>query len=218
MKAIRISIVIIAVLLLLPFLVACEKEYRLSVYVYGGQGVVTPSSGTYSEGTLITISAVPDSGWEFERWEGDVEGNLEPLARVWMNSDKTISAYFVETQPPTPTPTLSPVHTATPTPISECPTGHSAAVNNPSICCQNGYPYYWTDGYCHAVEQSAPTATPTPTLTVTPTHTPTSTPTPSSVIPTGYCNAACPLTWLGDGQCDCVCNNSECNWDNGDCD
>jgi hypothetical protein len=223
LKVFRVYGIIIVILLLLPLLVGCkDAEYSLSVTVGSGQGTVTPSSGIYMKGTLVNISAIPDSGWEFERWEGDVIGSQNPQAQVRMKSDKTIEAYFVEIYSPTPTPNHSPIPTPTPTPtpISECPTGSSPAVNNQYICCQNGYPYYWTDGYCHAVAQSTSTTTPTPTPL--PTHTPIPTitpiPTPTRITPTGYCNPACPLTWLGDGDCDCVCNNSECNYDNGDCD
>jgi hypothetical protein len=31
------------------------------------------------------------------------------------------------------------------------------------------------------------------------------------------CALVCPNSWLGDGQCDDVCNNAECNYDSGDC-
>ena len=55
----------------------------------------------------------------------------------------------------------------TPTPIptatySQCSAGSSPAINYPGLCCQNGYPYYWTsDGMCHTVAWTAPTPTPT---------------------------------------------------------
>ena len=39
-----------------------------------------------------------------------------------------------------------------------CSTGYSPATNNPSICCQNGYPYYWSsDGRCHTTAWTAST-------------------------------------------------------------
>ena len=32
------------------------------------------------------------------------------------------------------------------------------------------------------------------------------------------CQDGCPSTWIKDGYCDKACNNSECEWDGGDCD
>ena len=32
------------------------------------------------------------------------------------------------------------------------------------------------------------------------------------------CLDGCPSTWIKDGYCDKTCNNSECEWDGGDCD
>ncbi|XP_048241976.1 N-acetylglucosamine-1-phosphotransferase subunits alpha/beta-like [Haliotis rufescens] len=36
--------------------------------------------------------------------------------------------------------------------------------------------------------------------------------------PVPNCNEGCPSTWIKDGYCDKACNNSECDWDAGDCD
>ncbi|XP_041367858.1 N-acetylglucosamine-1-phosphotransferase subunits alpha/beta-like isoform X2 [Gigantopelta aegis] len=36
--------------------------------------------------------------------------------------------------------------------------------------------------------------------------------------PVPNCNEGCPSTWIKDGYCDKACNNSECEWDAGDCD
>ena len=129
LKAFKLLGVTIVISLLLITSIACEAEYRLDVTVVSGQGVVTPSSGTYTEGTSVTIEAIPDSGWEFERWEGDISGDGNP-STIQMDSDRIIEAYFVETPLPTPTPTptpspeptatpiLSPTITSTPTPTS----------------------------------------------------------------------------------------------------
>jgi hypothetical protein len=51
----------------------------------------------------------------------------------------------------------------TPTQTYECSSGSSLAINDPDICCQNGYPYYWaSDGLCHTVAPGTH-STPTPT-------------------------------------------------------
>ena len=31
------------------------------------------------------------------------------------------------------------------------------------------------------------------------------------------CQEGCPSSWIKDGYCDKACNNSECEWDGGDC-
>ncbi|XP_014679876.1 PREDICTED: N-acetylglucosamine-1-phosphotransferase subunits alpha/beta-like, partial [Priapulus caudatus] len=31
------------------------------------------------------------------------------------------------------------------------------------------------------------------------------------------CSDACPSSWINDGYCDKACNNTECDWDGGDC-
>ncbi|HPW65624.1 MAG TPA: hypothetical protein PLS84_00930, partial [Salinivirgaceae bacterium] len=62
-----------------------------------GNGVTIPVSGiyTYNEGTNISIQAVPDLGWIFTGWSGDIVSTDNPVA-VTMNSDKTVTAQFTE--------------------------------------------------------------------------------------------------------------------------
>lgn len=69
-------------------------EYTLTVQV-NGSGSVSPSSGTYDEGTTVTLTATPSSGWEFERWSGSVSGT-DTRIRVTMNSNMRITATFTE--------------------------------------------------------------------------------------------------------------------------
>jgi len=35
--------------------------------------------------------------------------------------------------------------------------------------------------------------------------------------PVPNCNDGCPASWISDGYCDRACNNSQCEWDGGDC-
>jgi hypothetical protein len=35
--------------------------------------------------------------------------------------------------------------------------------------------------------------------------------------PVPNCRDGCPSSWIRDGYCDKPCNNSECDWDGGDC-
>ena len=60
-----------------------------------GQGSVSPSSGTYDESTLVSLTATPASGWLFEGWGGDASGTTNPLS-ITMDADKSITANFSE--------------------------------------------------------------------------------------------------------------------------
>ena len=55
-----------------------------------------PINGTYDEGTSVTLTVVPDAGFEFDGWSGDASGNENPLT-ITIDSDKTIAAIFTTT-------------------------------------------------------------------------------------------------------------------------
>ncbi len=60
-----------------------------------GSGTVgkSPDQGAYDDGTVVTLTATPATGWHFVGWSGDASGSTNPLD-VTMNSDKTITATF----------------------------------------------------------------------------------------------------------------------------
>lgn len=57
-------------------------------------GSVSPQGGQYDPGTIVTLTAVPSSGYRFASWSGDISA-LHRTTRVTMNSDKSITANFV---------------------------------------------------------------------------------------------------------------------------
>ncbi|MGD2093234.1 MAG: C1 family peptidase [Candidatus Aminicenantes bacterium] len=75
------------------------QQYTLTVNTVG-QGSVTldPPGGTYDEGTVVTLTAVPDSGWNFDNWSGDLTGSTNPDT-VTMDANKTVTANFSELGP-----------------------------------------------------------------------------------------------------------------------
>lgn len=76
--------------------------YTLSVSVSpSGGGSVSPSDGEYQEGTQVAVTATPASGYTFDYWAGDASGSLAATT-VTMDSDKSITAYFVAEAPPPP--------------------------------------------------------------------------------------------------------------------
>lgn len=68
------------------------NTYTLNVNVLGS-GSVIPAGGTYEYGTFITFTAIPDIGWHFAGWSGDVSSLTNPIT-VIIDSEKTITATF----------------------------------------------------------------------------------------------------------------------------
>jgi len=70
------------------------QEYSLTIAA-GAGGTTNPAPGTYTYdvGTDVSITAVPNSGYEFSGWSGDASGTTNPIT-ITMNSDKSIEANF----------------------------------------------------------------------------------------------------------------------------
>lgn len=69
---------------------------ELMITTNGNGEVMTdpmPIGKTYAPGTVVTITAVPDSGYVFVKWEGDVTGETNPVT-VTMDGEKSINAIF----------------------------------------------------------------------------------------------------------------------------
>jgi len=78
-----------------------ENQHYLSVRIIpsgGGNVYLNPSGGVYNNGTSVAITAIPYEGWTFDHWEGDITGSSSSVT-ITMDSDKSITAYFVEIQP-----------------------------------------------------------------------------------------------------------------------
>ena len=60
-------------------------------------GTVTlgPPGGLYPEGTVVAMTPVPNSGWLFNAWDGDLVGGANP-AMITMDSNKEVTPYFIE--------------------------------------------------------------------------------------------------------------------------
>ena len=61
-----------------------------------GSGSTTPPVGVhdYAEGTAVSITATPDSGWQFDSWTGDVAEPSSATTTLTIDSDKTVTANF----------------------------------------------------------------------------------------------------------------------------
>lgn len=58
-------------------------------------GKVIPDSGIFKRGTEVTITAIPDSGYRFLQWQGDLNDSLNPV-NLKLDEDKRIEAVFSE--------------------------------------------------------------------------------------------------------------------------
>ena len=74
---------------------AATTQYNLTVTA-GTGGSVSTSGGTYDDGTTVTITATPDDGYEFVRWNGSDSSNA--TIDITINSDTTLEAVFSEIQ------------------------------------------------------------------------------------------------------------------------
>ncbi|MHA8067821.1 InlB B-repeat-containing protein [Aquirufa ecclesiirivi] len=79
------------------FLFSCSKEtieHRLSVVaVPSAGGSVSPSTGSFEQGTIISLLANPAPEYLFKDWSGSISGTSNPYS-LNMNADKNITANF----------------------------------------------------------------------------------------------------------------------------
>lgn len=59
----------------------------------GGSISKNPSATSYEEGTYVLITAIPDDGFVFSGWSGDLSGTANP-ATIQMNAAKSVTANF----------------------------------------------------------------------------------------------------------------------------
>ncbi len=71
-------------------------SYTLTINIVG-QGTVNELAieSTYPSGTTVQLTAVPDPGWSFSQWSGDLTGSANP-ASIVMDGDKTVTATFIQ--------------------------------------------------------------------------------------------------------------------------
>ena len=74
---------------------AAATQYSLTVTA-GSGGSVSTSGGTYDDGTIVTITATPNDGYEFTGWNGSDSSNA--TIDITINSNTTLEALFSEVQ------------------------------------------------------------------------------------------------------------------------
>lgn len=103
--------------------------YTLTKVVSGSGSITTmPNSsgacpnGQYSQGYIVTLIAVPGSGYILYGWDG-TDNDFLLTTTITMSGNRTVTAYFIEPAGPTPTPPPPPTPTppAPPTPTTPAP-------------------------------------------------------------------------------------------------
>lgn len=63
---------------------------------YSGNGTTTPAAGShqYDQGTVVTLTANPDTGWAFSNW-GGANGDQVSNNTLTMSENKSITAVFM---------------------------------------------------------------------------------------------------------------------------
>ncbi|MBL6447185.1 glycoside hydrolase family 9 protein [Fulvivirga sp. 29W222] len=72
------------------------EEYALTTII-NGQGSIqlSPVGGIYDANTEVTLTAIPNAGYTFTGWSGDLSGIANPATLV-MSTNKTVTATFEE--------------------------------------------------------------------------------------------------------------------------
>ncbi|KUK78893.1 MAG: Uncharacterized protein XD94_1592 [Mesotoga prima] len=82
------------------FITSCPAlKFTLTIQI-GGSGTTDPSEGVheFNKNQVVTVKAFPESGWEFDSWEGEVSTPDSTTTTVTMDKSKTIKAVFVQDQ------------------------------------------------------------------------------------------------------------------------
>jgi uncharacterized repeat protein (TIGR02543 family) len=76
------------------------NQFTLTITI-DGSGSVTknPNQATYTYGQVVTLTAIPGTGWAFSSWTGDLTGSQNPKT-ITMDGNKAVTAHFTDSQPP----------------------------------------------------------------------------------------------------------------------
>jgi uncharacterized repeat protein (TIGR02543 family) len=82
---------------------AAPVQYTLTTNAVNGSITLNPTGGVYTGGTVVAVTANPNSGYAFSGWSGDLSGSVSPT-NITMNANKSVTANFsvqsISFQPP----------------------------------------------------------------------------------------------------------------------
>ncbi|MBI5216455.1 MAG: hypothetical protein HY960_11950 [Ignavibacteriae bacterium] len=74
-----------------------SPQYSLSLNSSNGTITKSPNQSFYDSSSVVQLTAIPNSGYHFTGWSGDISGTSNPVF-VMMNSNKNITAMFAQNQ------------------------------------------------------------------------------------------------------------------------
>jgi hypothetical protein len=78
-------------------------QYGLTATTAGGQGTVSPASGTYNLGAVVTLTATPERGYYVQAWSGaDDDSTGSTVNRATMMGHRTVTVTFAAAEPNDP--------------------------------------------------------------------------------------------------------------------
>ena len=69
------------------------NTYSLTISAVNGSVTATPSKTTYSYGDVVTLQAVPNTGYTFGSWSATATGTANPTT-ITINANKSVTANF----------------------------------------------------------------------------------------------------------------------------
>ena len=75
---------------------SCTKNFTITVNSNNDAWGTVAGTGTYADGATATLTATPNSGYEFEKWQ---DGNTQNPRSITVTADETYTAYFKAATP-----------------------------------------------------------------------------------------------------------------------
>ena len=72
-----------------------QNEYVLTITMVGNGSVSRDNPGPYHYGDVVQLTAVPDTGWNFDSWAGDLTGSANPVS-ITIDGNLNVVAQFTE--------------------------------------------------------------------------------------------------------------------------
>jgi hypothetical protein len=82
-----------APVLQVDYTVATGTQFTLDTTASNGSISLSPSSATFDSGIVVTVTAVPDAGYQFVNWTGALTDSTSP-GSVTMDTSKSLTAVF----------------------------------------------------------------------------------------------------------------------------
>ena len=80
-----------------------KRDYPLTIEINGegsvDEEVIQPKTTEHPHGTTVKLTAIPETGWEFDNWQGDFEGS-DPEIIITIDGSTEIIANFTRTLHP----------------------------------------------------------------------------------------------------------------------